>query len=71
VLADQAEARLVLGRGRIFHPEHAELFNALAEARRLNGRQAMVHVVQQVLVKAKLAAYRVKQLRREVEVLLR
>jgi hypothetical protein len=38
----------------IFHPEHAEFFDALAEARRFNGRQAVVHVVQQMFIEANL-----------------
>ena len=70
VLADQAEARLVFSRRRIFHPEHAEFFDALTETRCFNRRQAVVHVMQQMFVEAKFTAHRVEQLRREVEVFL-
>ena len=69
MLADQAEALLVLCRGRIFHPEHAVLLDALAEARGFNGRQTVVHVVQQVFIEAIFAAHGVKQFRSKIEVL--
>jgi hypothetical protein len=68
VLADQTEARLVFRRCWVFHPEHAEFFDALAETRRFDWRQTVVHVVQQVFIEAKLTSHRIKQLRREIEV---
>ncbi|SUI76180.1 Uncharacterised protein [Serratia quinivorans] len=61
VLADQAETFLILRRRWVFHPEQAVLLNAFTEARRLDGRQAMVHVVQQVLIKTKAVAHRFEQ----------
>jgi hypothetical protein len=68
VLANQAEAGLVFRRRWIFHPEHAEFFDALAEARRFDWRQAVVHVVQKMFIEAEFTAHRVEQLRREIEV---
>jgi hypothetical protein len=59
VLANQAEAGLVFRRGWVFHPEHAEFFDALAETRRFDWRQAVVHVVQQVFIEAKFTAHRI------------
>lgn len=70
MLADQAEALLVFRRRWVFHPEHAERFDTLAEARRFDGRQAVVHVVQEMLIEAKFTAHRVKQFWREIEVFL-
>ena len=68
VLADQAETLLVFSGSRIFHPEQAVLFNAFAESRRFDGRQAVVHVVKEMFIEAELTAHRVEQFRREVEV---
>ncbi len=68
VLANEAEAGLVFRRRWIFHPEHAEFFDALAEARRFDWRQAVVHVMQKMFIEAKFTAHRVEQLRCEIEV---
>ena len=70
VLANQAEARLVLCRGRIFHPEQAILFDAFTKASRFNGRQPMMHVVKEMFTETELAAHCVEQFGREVEVFL-
>ena len=70
VLADQPERVLVLGRRRILEPEQPVGLDRLAEARRLDRRQAVVDVVQQVEVEAELRAHGLEELRREVEVLL-
>ncbi|MNE50416.1 hypothetical protein D3C80_1449890 [compost metagenome] len=69
-MADQAEALLVFGRGRIFHPEQAILFNAFAKAGRFDWRQAVMHVVQQMFVKTEFVTYGFKQFRGEIEVFL-
>ncbi len=71
VLANQTEARLVLCWRWVFHPEQTIIFNALTKTRRFNRRQAVVHVMQQMLVKAELVTNGIKQLRREIEVFFR
>ena len=48
VLPDQAEPRLLFGRRRILHPEQMIRLEALAEACRLDRRQPVMHVVQQM-----------------------
>ncbi len=70
MLADKAEAGLIFRRRRVFHPEHAEFFNALAKTGRFNRRQAVMHVMQKMFIKAELAAHRIEQLRREIEIFL-
>ena len=71
VLADGAERRLVLRRHRILQPEQPRRLEALAEPRRFDRRQAMVHVVEQVHVEADLAPQPFEQRRHEVEIPLR
>ena len=71
VLADQTEALLIFSRRRILHPEQTILLDALAKARGLDRRQAMVHVMQKVLVEAKSFAHGGKQLRGKIKILLR
>jgi hypothetical protein len=61
VLADEAEALLVLGGHRVFQPEQAVGLEVLAEPRRFDRGQAMVHVVQQVHVPAHGVAQRLEQ----------
>ena len=68
MLTNQSEAFLVLGRRRIFHPEKAIIFDAFTKARGFNWRQTMVHVVQQMFVKAELIAHGLEQFRREIEI---
>ena len=53
VLADQTEVGLVLGRHRVLQPERAVRLEVLAEPRRLDRRQPVVDVVQQVDVPAR------------------
>ena len=71
MLADQPERFLVLGRRRVLDPEHAQRLERLAEPRRLDRREAVVHVVQQVEVEAEFLAQRFEKLRRVIEVFLR
>ena len=70
MLADQAEVRLVLGRRRILHPEQVERLECLAQPRGLDRRQPVVHVVQQVWLRAEPRAQRFEQLRNVREVFL-
>ncbi len=70
VLADQAEVRLVLGRRRVFHPEQVEGLECLAQSRGLDRRQPVVHVVQQVRLRAESRAQRFEELRNVREVSL-
>ncbi|GDU82393.1 hypothetical protein ExPUPEC79_01332 [Escherichia coli] len=60
MLANQTKTFLVLGRRRIFHPEQAVILNAPPKARRFDGGQAMVHVMQQMFVKTELITHRFK-----------
>src|SRR3546814_10346872 len=71
MLPDQLQPLLVLRRRRIFLPEQAVGLEALAGTCRLDGRQPMMHVVQEMDAEAVLFAQRVEQLRREVEILFR
>ena len=71
VLPDQPEALLQLGRHRVLHPEQPVRLERLAEPRRLDRRQAVVDVVQQVHVRAELAPRAFEQRRHDVQVLLR
>ena len=63
VLADQPEALLVLGRRRVLQPEQVVRLERLAEPRRLDRRQAVVHVVQQVQVGPEALAQRARRAR--------
>ena len=58
VLADQAERLLVLGRRRVLHPEQAVGLERLAQPRRLDRRQPVVHVVQQVRARSRTSRAR-------------
>src|SRR3546814_13493029 len=69
MLPDQHQPLLILRRRRIFHPEQAVGLETLAETCRLDGRQPMMHVVQEMDAEAVLFAPRVTQLRSEVEIL--
>mgnify|MGYP006976406742 CR=1 FL=1 len=60
VLADELEGLLVLGRRGVFHPEQVIGLQRLAQPRRLDRRQPVVHVVQQVRLVADGAAHRVQ-----------
>ena len=69
VLADQAEGVLVLGRGRVLDPEQAVGLELAAQARGLDGCEAVVHVVQQVVLPAQLGAHGLEQARHVAQVL--
>ena len=68
VLPDEPERLLVLGRSRVLHPEQPAALDALAEPGRLQGRQPVVHVVQQVEVEPEPLAHRAQGAGREVQV---
>ena len=68
VLTDDPEGFLVLGRRRILEPEQRAVLDPLAQLARLDRRQAMVNIVQQVEVEAELLAHGVKQLGHELQV---
>ena len=61
VLPDQAEALLQLGRDRVLHPEQVIRLQLLAQPRRLDRRQPVVDVVQQVEVGPELAPRALEQ----------
>src|SRR5690606_36923249 len=71
MLANKTETCLILCRRRIFHPEHPVRFYALTKTRRFYRRQAVMHVMQKVLVKTKFTAHGFKEFWREIEVLFR
>ena len=56
-----AEAFLQLRRHRILHPPQAVRLEALADARRLDRRQPVMDVVQQVQLRAELGAHPLEQ----------
>ena len=62
VLADQAESLLVFSRRSVFNPEQVVGLEGLAQPRRFNRCEAVVHVVQQVRVGADSLAHGFKQL---------
>ena len=68
VLTDQAEGFLVFCRGRVFQPEQAVFFNRLAQPRGFNGRQAVVHIVQQMRLETEFFAHGSKQFGDVIEI---
>ena len=68
VLPDQAERLLCFGGHRILEPEEVLRLEALAETRRLDWRQPVMRVVQQVDVRAELPAQPIEERRHEREV---
>jgi hypothetical protein len=70
VLTDELQRFLILRRGRILHPEQMMWFEALAEPAGLNRRQAVMHIVEKMKVRAVGDTNGFEQLRREVEVFL-
>ncbi|MNJ67154.1 hypothetical protein D3C77_632980 [compost metagenome] len=56
VLPDQAEGVLVLGRRGVFHPEQVVGFQRFAQATGFDRRQAVMHVVQQMVLETQLVA---------------
>ena len=71
VLADEAKAILQLRRNRVFQPEKMIRFQLLAQARRLDGREPVVNIVQQVQLIAQGIAQRLKELGYMPQVLFR
>lgn len=71
MLADEAEARLIFSRRRIFHPEQTIVFNTFAKAGSLNRRQSVMHIVQKMFIKTERITHGVKQLWRKIEILFR
>src|SRR5215469_10586297 len=70
VLANQAKALLEFRRGGVFEPKQMIWLELRAQARGLNGRQAMVGIMQHVNLGPKLAAQASEQLRYEAQVVL-
>ncbi len=71
MLADEAEARLIFSRRRVFHPEQTIVFNTFAKAGSLNRRQSVMHIVQKMFIKTERITHGVKQLWRKIEILFR
>ena len=68
VLADLAEVGEVFGRERVFQEEQPELLGLLAELHGLVGRDALMHVVQQLDLVAQFVAADFEQLQRAAHV---
>ena len=71
VLPDQTESVLQFGGNRVLQPKQVVRFKLFAKSRRLNRRQAMVHVVQKVQVGAEFLPQPGEQLRRKIQVMFR
>ncbi len=71
MLTDQLERLLILGRRGVFHPEQLVGLQRPAHLRGFQRRQAVMRVVQEVVVKAELFAQFFEQLRDIVQVFLR
>src|SRR5688572_2606054 len=70
VLADQAKGVLVFGGRRILHPEQAKRLQGLAQARGLDRREPMVHVVQKMMPETQLLADASEKFGRVIEIFL-
>ena len=70
MLPNQRKALLVLRRSRILHPEQVIRLQRLAQPRRLNRSQPVMHIMQQVHILTNSLPQLLKQLRREVQVSL-
>src|SRR5919198_2084460 len=66
MLSDEAESVLILGRGRILHPEQAVRFQRLPEASRFDRREPVMDVVQDMVLEAESLAQAFKELGREI-----
>jgi hypothetical protein len=68
MLSDHTQALLQLARDRIFQPVKVERLQIFGQARGLDRRAAMVHVVQQVKIAAVRGAYALHQFGHEAQI---
>ena len=71
MLADQAEALLIFCRRRVFHPEQMVILDFFTQTRRLDRRQTVMYVMEQMNVEAKFFTHGSKKLGNVIQIFFR